>query len=197
RQGNSVLRSVPTPELRGGNFSDWRSASGVLIPVYDPATTCGTGNNPACANGQTTLRTPFPDNIIPASRFDPTAKILRDIWALPNLSGQPFTHINNFARNSSAGGNSDQINARVDHTFSIRQRVFGRFTRWSNVRLPDDTFLTNTGTDINFGSEQVVLADTYTISPNMVADVRLAGFNFFYNSVPQTTGTDLTKYGMP
>ena len=197
RQGNSVLRTVPTPELREGDFSDWRTSSGALIPIYDPATTCGTGSNQACAPGQTAFRTPFAGNIIPASRLDPAAKVLRNIWALPNLPGQPNTHINNYARNSSAGGNSDQVNARVDHNFSNRQRVFGRFTRWSNVRLPDDVYQTNTGTDINFGTEQVVLADTYTFSSNMVGDVRLAGFNFFYNSVPQTTGTDLTRYGMP
>ena len=196
RQGNSVLRSVPTQELREGNFSNWKTAAGVVIPIYDPNTTCGSPGSATCPAGNT-VRTVFPGNIIPATRFDNAAKSLRSIWALPNLPGQANTSINNYARNSSAGGDSDQTNTRIDHNFGSRQRVFGRYTRWTNLRLPDDVFLTNTGTDNNWQTQQVVAGDTYTISPSMIADLRFAAFRFHFASVPQSTGSDLASFGFP
>ena len=197
RQGNSVLRSVPAQELRDGNFSNWRTASGAMIPIYDPMTTCGVSSNSACGNGQSVLRQPFPGNVIPPSRFDRVAKSLSGIWALPNLPGQAFTGINNFARNSSAGGESGQINARIDQNLSNRQRIFGRYTRWTNFQLPNDVFLTNTGTDVTFGTQQAVVADTYTFTPNLVGDIRFAALRFVFASVPQSTGVDLSSFGLP
>ena len=197
RQGNSVLRTVPSLDLREGNFANWRGANGNVIPIYDPLTTCGTNGNGACGNGQTVLRQQFPGNIIPPSRIDPVAKSLRSIWALPNLPGQALTNINNFARNSSGGGSSDQINVRVDQNLSNRQRLFGRYTRWTNFQLPNDVFLTNTGTNVNFGTQQAVIADTYTFTPNLIGDIRFAAFRFRFASVPQSTGVDLSSFGLP
>ncbi len=54
--------TVPTLLNRQGDFSDLRSTSGKLVPIYDPAT----GSTPA-------TRQPFAGNIIPTSRFDPVA----------------------------------------------------------------------------------------------------------------------------
>jgi hypothetical protein len=196
RQGQSVSRSVPNAALREGDFSNLRTAQGALIPIYDPLTTCGVLGNAACA-GQTTTRQPFAGNVIPANRFDPTAKILRDLWALPTGPGQQFTNINNFNVNSSAGGNNDQYNVRIDQNISSRQRIFGRFTRWTDFNLPGDVFNNKTGTDVNFHTHQAVIADTYTLNPSTVADVRFAFFRFSYNSLPQSVGTDLTKYAWP
>jgi len=197
RQGQSVSRSVPTSALRDGDFSNLRTASGALVPIYDPLTTCGALGNGACASGQAVLRTPFPGNRIPENRFDPTAKALRSLWALPTDPGQPFTNVNNFNINSSAGGNNDQYNFRVDHSLGTKHRLFGRFTRWTDFNLPGDAFQTNTGTDVNFHTHQAVFADTVTINPTTVADVRLAFFRFTYNSLPQSIGADQTKWGWP
>ena len=197
RQGQSVSRSVPTLALRDGDFSNLRNTSGALITIYDPLTTCGALGNPACATGQTALRQPFARNIIPQSRFDQTSKILRSLWALPTDAGQPFTNANNFNVNSSAGGNNDQYNLRVDQNLGSRHRVFGRFTRWTDFNLPGDVFQTNTGTDVNFHTHQAVAADTFTFNPSTVGDVRFAFFRFSYNSLPQSIGADQTKWGWP
>jgi len=56
--------SIPSLEERVGDFSDWRDASGNLIPIYDPATT------KVLPDG-TITRQPFPGNIIPANRISP------------------------------------------------------------------------------------------------------------------------------
>ncbi len=67
KQGsNAAFRSVPTPEMWDGDFSNWVNASGQRITIYDPATT-------RVVNG-VTVRDPFPGNRIPADRFSQTAK---------------------------------------------------------------------------------------------------------------------------
>ena len=48
RQGQSYVFSVPTDPMRAGNFADFRNASGAVIPVYDPLTTCGRLGNADC-----------------------------------------------------------------------------------------------------------------------------------------------------
>jgi carboxypeptidase family protein len=63
---NTPTRSIPSLLERGGDFSDWRDASGNLIPIYDPATT-------RIVNG-VVVRDPFPGNIIPANRISPVAR---------------------------------------------------------------------------------------------------------------------------
>jgi hypothetical protein len=60
RQGNTNTLTVPTAAERGGDFSNLRNSSGAVIPMYDPASTCGVLGNPACAPGQTVLRAQFP-----------------------------------------------------------------------------------------------------------------------------------------
>jgi hypothetical protein len=40
RQGsNATFRSVPTPEMLNGDFSNWVNANGQVLTIYDPATT--------------------------------------------------------------------------------------------------------------------------------------------------------------
>jgi hypothetical protein len=80
-------------------------------------------------------RTPFPGNIIPATRFNPVAqKILNfPLVALPNLPGQAFTAINNYSTTCTIGGNNNQENGRLDDTVSDKLRVFGRYSRWSSL----------------------------------------------------------------
>lgn len=206
RQGNSILTSVPTAAMRNGDFSNLRNSSGALIPIYDPLTTCGYLGNPACASGQQVLRTPFANNMIPLSRFDPTAQILKSLWALPNLPGQQFTNVNNYAINAPQGGNNDEFNGRFDQIVSDKQRVFGRYTRWTDLNLPVDGYaaaqkaagLPQTGTTVDWQTVQAVLGDTYTFTPNTVADVRLSLLRFTYNSVPQSFGiSTLTQFGWP
>src|SRR5215472_16920369 len=73
--------TVPTAAMRQGNFSP--------TAVYDPASTA---SNPS---GSGFVRTPFPDNVIPASRFDKIGQELIGFYPLPNLPGLA----NNYTRN--------------------------------------------------------------------------------------------------
>src|SRR5262245_22885164 len=204
RQGQSFLFSVPTQDFRNGDFSNLRNAQGNLIPIYDPLTTCGRFGNPACAvdaNGREIItRQQFPGNKIPADRIDATAKILSNLWALPNTPSQQFTNVGNFATNASIGGNNDQYNGKIDYTVSEKQRIFGRYTQWSNLSLPIDPYKTKTYIDRGpetFLTRQFVLADTYSFSSNSIADFRVAYLRFVYDRTPESLGVDLSTFGWP
>src|SRR3954470_1787072 len=73
---NPLFSTVPTPEMKNGDFSGLVDASGRLITIYDPAT----GHD---VNGVWT-RDPFPGNRIPADRISPTARILNQYFPDPN-----------------------------------------------------------------------------------------------------------------
>lgn len=74
----SIVRTVPTERERQGDFSQ-STLSGRVRTIYDPYS--------SVLQGSTVVRSAFPGNIIPSSRFDPVAvKMLQDI-PLPNLPG--------------------------------------------------------------------------------------------------------------
>ena len=71
-----LVSTVPTPAMKLGDFSGLVDASGRLITIYDPLT----GRD---VNGVWT-RDPFPGNIIPASRINPTAQAIMKYYPDPN-----------------------------------------------------------------------------------------------------------------
>lgn len=204
RQGQSYVYSVPTDAMRAGDFSNLRNGSGAVVPIFDPLTTCGRFANAACAKdaagNEIISRMQFPGNIIPLSRFDPASKVLANLWGHANGPGAAFTNVNNFTANASVGGNNDQQNARVDHTFSDKQRAFLRYTYWTNLNLPIDPYNTKTCVDRcteTFNTNSAVLADTYSFSPTLIGDIRLSYLRFSYDRSSQTAGYDLTQLGWP
>ena len=193
RYGVPFLVAVPTAQQRLGDFSNTRSASGAILPIYDPLT------NVVGANGQVT-RSPFANNMIPVSRLDPTAKVLANYWGQPNAPGLQYTNVNNFSANAGAGGNNDQFNTRVDHNLSEKQRLFARYSYWTNYSLAEDPYGTHVYQDR--GPEtwivnSAVVGDTYTLSPTTVLDIHAAFIRFKYGRTPATLGLDLTTFGLP
>ncbi len=181
RQGQSYTYTVPSDAQRAGDFSNVRNSSGALIPIYDTLTTCGRLGNAACATNasgaEVISRAPFAGNIVPASRIDPAAKVMSNLWGRANSPGVPFTAVNNYTANASVGGANYQYNGRVDHSFSDKQRAFIRYTYWNNLNLPIDPYSTKTCVDRcteTFNNNQVVIADTYSFSPSMIGDFRIA-----------------------
>ena len=79
-QGDTQTGTVPLASERNGVFS---------LPVFDPLTT---RPNP---NGTGYIRDPFPNNTIPANRFDPIGKSLVDRYPDPNLPDTARNYTNN------------------------------------------------------------------------------------------------------
>ncbi|HLJ16235.1 MAG TPA: TonB-dependent receptor [Bryobacteraceae bacterium] len=97
---NTVTVTVPTPAMLDGNFGN--------IKVKDPLT------------GQ-----PFPNNIIPPSRFDPVGAKLAALYPPPNLPGT----VNNFSANQRVTNSADELDSRFDQQFTERDNAFFRYSR--------------------------------------------------------------------
>ncbi len=182
RQGRSLLLDSPTEAMQRGDFSELDQA------IHDPFSITSADDLP---------RTPFPNNLIPESRQDATSRSLSHLWARPNQPGRLNL---NYAANASDGGNNDQLNNRVDWTASDKHRVMGRWTWWDNLTFGVDPY--GTGAHIDAGPEtfttnQIVLGDTWLMSPTTILDLRAAWTRFRYDRSPASQGIDLTQFAWP
>jgi carboxypeptidase family protein len=99
RTGITRQSVVPTLAQRSGVFT---------TTIFDPATS---------------PRTPFPNNTIPANRFDSLAAQILQHYPLPNASGA-----NNFIFTGVEPDSQDQFDGRIDHVFNGRHRAFVRYS---------------------------------------------------------------------
>ena len=118
RQQNFATTGVPTAAIWGGDFSGMTDTNGNKFTIYDPNTTSG---------GPNYTRTPFPNNIIPTNRIGPYAKIFESVTPTPNLPGNPWTD-QNFQTYYPLVTDSHTMTIKIDHTFSERDNISGRFT---------------------------------------------------------------------
>lgn len=183
RKSGFALYSVPTLAMRNGDLS----ASPVQI--FDPASTVP---NPASA-GQYT-RTAFNNKQIPISRISPVALNILKLYPTPTTSGIT----DNFSAVASQRDDNRQGNVRLDQYFSERYRTFARFSLedndhsepnyWNSVATPGDFSQTIT-------AKTLVWDNSYTFSPNFIAELRY-GFSWQTNNrQPFSAGTDLLGLG--
>ena len=110
----------PTAAFRRGDFSSLLNlvnAQGQPAPIIvrDPIT-----------------GTEFPGNIIPDNRISPVAKALMNFWPLPQLNNaNPLVGIN-YTGFENRSTDDDQLFARVDHNFSEKDKIFGRYA-WNDI----------------------------------------------------------------
>ena len=176
RRGSFMSGTVPTAEERAGLFS---------VPVYDPLS----------ATGGNLTRAPFPDNQIPASRFDPVAVNLMKFWPLPNQAGPV-----NFLSNAVAGDTQNQYHTRVDYHSSPRHQLFGRFSM-SNTYGTMPNYFNNIASPSSWqqftNNRNGVLDDTLTLNSTTVLNLRYGYTRQTDRRVLYSTGVDLTAYGWP
>jgi hypothetical protein len=201
RKGAAATGTMPTAAEFNGDFSNYRDSSGKVIPIYDPLSTCGVLGNPACAigaNGQPIVtRQQFPGNMIPANRMDPTAAVLKGYFPAPTSAGNQYTNINNFTTSYSTGGDIDEVNYRMDYTLSEKQRLFGRYTYFNLLNLPDAPFgqICQDRCTETVHTGQTVLGDTISFSPTTILDLHLGFTRYAYLRTPLSQGINLSKFG--
>src|SRR5439155_26142032 len=85
KEPRDAVRTMPTDLERTGDFSKSLNIAGGMRVIYDPTTTVlNVATN-------TATRDPFPGNVIPANRIDPTARRnMQDFWA-PNNDGDDLS----------------------------------------------------------------------------------------------------------
>lgn len=113
----SGFTSIPPEALREGDFSNWRSSTGDLVPIYDPATTRVVGGS--------IVRDQFPGNRIPAARISPIARTLNKY--LP--ATETGTQFNNIHEVGNSGSNQDVWSIKGDYNITANSRVSGMFSR--------------------------------------------------------------------
>ena len=106
-RGNGLL-SVPTAQIRTGNFAG-------LTTVFDPAAGTAAGRG----------RTPFPDNIVPVSRWSAAAQTLQGYIPLPNTgAGQQA----NFFASVPYYFKRDMVDVKINWTPNAKMNVFGKYS---------------------------------------------------------------------
>lgn len=196
RRSSPRIVSVPISEFRQGNFSQLKTAAGVAIPIYDPATTRA---NPS-GSGQ--IRDPFLNNIVPSGRFDPVAPKVIDFWPAPNRAP---TNANTFSNNfqDAAASNVDwsQWNFKVDHRFSDNNSLFFRYSQARHQPAGNDFF-----TDPTVGRDReddqtnrnAVISDTHTFSPTLINNLRVGVMRQLFTFVTVNAFRDWpSKLGLP
>ena len=143
-QTQSYLAGVPTAAERNGDFSailgpqvgtDSLGRLEYQNAIYDPATSRADPSNSAAV-----IRDPFPNNVIPMNRINPSAPaLLNKYYPLPNLNVAPSV-LPNYQFSGTTSIDSDIVGVRVDHQFSEHDIVFGRYNRSNaNRMVPEAT----------------------------------------------------------
>jgi hypothetical protein len=103
RQGVTNVITIPTARMRTGDFSE------LSTPIYDPLTS---------------PRTPFPNNQIPANRFDAIAMKYMALYPAPTSGGLA----NNYASTTLRTQQSHTADVRVDHRINDANSFFARYS---------------------------------------------------------------------
>ncbi len=146
---------------------------------------------------------PFPGNQIPVSRFDTTAAKLLPLWPEPNTVGSGRI---NYVSNPASTESRNTIDTRVDHNFSDRDKVFGRFSHQVlntdiNAIFPEPARggVGNTYSINNNPAYSVAFSYTHIFTPTLVNEFRY-GFVRQLVDLRELTSTPLStltsQYGI-
>ncbi len=117
--------TIPLPEMRSGDFSNWKNAGGAVIPIYDPITTRSDGKGGF-------LRDVFPGNKIPQTRFSPLSVAIAKYYPNPNAPGlvRNYQSVGNMPtkriENAHVAGVDLRQSLRLDEQFAARIAVARR-----------------------------------------------------------------------
>lgn len=158
--GSSLL-NLPPASFRSGNFSSSSTT------IYDPNT------RQLGPNGVVTA-TPFPGNIIPANRQDPTALQIQSLIPGTN-TGAANSQGNNYLAVSPRQTHHNQGDARVDQKVTDRHSIMARVSV-SRQDVPSQGNFIYSPQDQLFNTVNAVVGYTSVFSPTVINEARM-GFN--------------------
>lgn len=198
RQGAVGRYSVPTDDIRSGNFSAYSTV------IYDPRT----------GNPDGSGRQPFPGNVIPPDRISAIAQKLQSYFPSPNLAGAA----NNYFASAVPKFDRDYIDVKVNYNRNERHSLFAKYGHLGAIVGGAGIFGVAGGpapgsdpglgdTKINNGS----LGHTYIFSPSVLIDgvfgyqrmeqvVKGQDYGTNYGTqlgIPGLNGPDQTQSGFP
>jgi Carboxypeptidase regulatory-like domain/TonB dependent receptor len=170
RQNSLSTFSVPTAAMFGGDFS------GLGTIIYDPQS-----------------KNPFPGNVIPTSRLDPTSLKFLPYYNSATLPGL----VNNYTQFNASPLNRNGFVARMDFVESSKSQWTGRYS-WGDEDQANHG-INITGTKIITNYDQYLVSNTRSISPTLVNEARY-GYSRFFNSIGTTsayTNNVVASIGVP
>ncbi|MDQ6663957.1 MAG: Plug and carboxypeptidase regulatory-like domain-containing protein, partial [Acidobacteriota bacterium] len=175
RSQTQFLDKLPEAGYRNGDFS------GLGKIITDPQTGA-----------------PFPGNMIPASRIDPNAAIYVKQYPTTNFRDSIG---DNYAVNQPQIQNVHQYTARVDHNFSDKYRLMGRWT----ANHSDNNYFVATEPGYNFlrrddiaDVNHLVIDQTSSLRSNLINDFNFVRVHnrleYFPNSLNPASGIKIPLY---
>ncbi|HEV2276111.1 MAG TPA: carboxypeptidase regulatory-like domain-containing protein [Acidobacteriaceae bacterium] len=170
---------VPTDANLAGDFSSLLQANnpnnplGKAVLIKDPLT------------GQ-----PFPGNIIPTSRFDPASVAMMKY--LPRAQGNGIVFYG-----KAISQNLDEYIARLDHSFSAKDRFVGRYywDRYVGAPAYGGNLLAYTdGSTIT--SQNAALQEMHIFGPNLLNDFRFGLARIVSNRQPPSGTPTVKTFGL-
>jgi outer membrane receptor protein involved in Fe transport len=191
-EANTNQTNIPSNEFRKGDLSGDPGHQ-----VYDPTTGTqdGSGQN----------RTPFPGNIIPASRINPVSAKLLSFLPPTNENFVPTSQTNDYFALLPARKHNNQIDSKVDWTLSDKDRISGRFSFarpvifqapiFGDAGGPAQGAFAGTGTQKTYSSG---INYNRVVSPTLLTEVRI-GVAHYHNEAFQSDygKNDATDIGIP
>jgi hypothetical protein len=198
RQGTADpgVATFPIAEIRNGNFSALRNATGQPVLIYDPVTT---RLDPSTNRY---VRDPFPNNIIPASRIDPIAARIVDAkyYPLPSSIGDTPAANNNYVYPSRWHLHWDSYIGRLDWAVNPRNNVYVRYGH--NLLHEQRGALWGTNAAEPSGNQPLVRGDTsgaadwtWTMNPRTVVNARIGALKWHNRGGVMGAGFDPTQLG--
>lgn len=194
RQGSPSSRTstVPTELQRKGDFSQTFNPIGTPQLIYDPDTTQPDGKGGF-------IRTAFPRNIIPQSRWDSVGAAVAALYPQPNRPGNPITNANNWFGTGKSTTAIDRYDARADW---VRTESHTLYFRWSQAW--------QVGRGLAFGEwgildpstyssnprGQATLGNTFILSPTFVFNILLGHGSWTEQTIPNVKASP-TLLGFP
>jgi hypothetical protein len=183
RSADPGVVTVPTMDIRGGDFSSLYNAANQQILIYDPLTTQSDGS-----------RTPFGGNKIPTARLNPVAVNALKYYPAPTSNGVNANHSLNYPYPSRWIGDLAQWIGRVDFAINAKNNVYFRYGQNPYQEFRGLVFMQNL-TPVNpaepTGNAPLIRNGrtwnwdwTSTLNPHMTFDLR-AGLSRW----EETTGT--------
>jgi hypothetical protein len=176
--------TIPTAAMKGGDFSGLLTGENLGMDPLGNAVFAGQIYDPFTnrrVNGVNDIRDPFPNNKIPASRFDPVAKKIIDQYPNENqnvrATGRPGS---NFFTQRDSTRDVDQWDVRIDHQVSDKDSLFGSVSwideqKFQSPPLPGDLdaggFL---GQEEENLSRNAMLSYSRIWSPTVITEMRAA-----------------------
>jgi len=182
----SRIETLPTAAERTGDFSKQLNNAGALSVIYDPWSTQTAGS--------TVTRTPFPGNVIPTARIDPTSAVIMNYLWQPNNPGTGVTGANNSSNYLYDIYPYYNFMDRTDYNITDKLKFFARYSYLHTTESTSD--YTGTASAMRYfqGSTRNAVNATgelvWTINPTTVVDIHTA-----YDGINDSFGSPSTEIG--